>query len=149
MDEKSNSNLDILLYTLGTIISFSLLFFSKSLSTPIISEINSGTSLVELMFNTEDNLDITTNLFVPLLLQVIGMVILIILLWNLIKNIILKEDNIVIKIIMGILILLLLAILVKSVAIAWTLIVLVFVCTLIVFILLAVMGSFLNTNSQK
>lgn len=66
MDEKGTSGFIILVYAIGLITAVLLLLLSNKLFTPLLIEVNSGKSIINLFFNKDDHfkLDcsfITTN----------------------------------------------------------------------------------------
>lgn len=149
MDEKGTSGFIILVYAFGINTAFLFLLLSNKLITPLLLEVKSGKSFLNLIFNRNDHLNFTVNLIVPLLLQIVGMIILVIIFWYLVKSIFISEDTSSTKIIMGILSLLLIAMLIKAMLVIWPLIQITFL-TLICFIcMLFVLGSLINYTSSS
>lgn len=148
MEEKRISNFDILFYALAVFSTFLLFFISNKLSAPLIIEMNSGTSIIDLMFNSKNSISIFQNLFIPLLLLIIGMVILSISIWNLVKNILFEEDTIINKIISAILLFILFAVLIKALINSWSLFLIALTCTIISLVIFAMLGSLINSTSD-
>ncbi|MCM3390456.1 hypothetical protein M3649_20425 [Ureibacillus chungkukjangi] len=147
MEDKGNSIFDLILYFLGIILTFSLLYISNKLSIPLIKEINAGKSILDIIFNTKDEIDISVNLLIPLFLLIIGISILLILLWNIFKYIFFGQDTKINKIITGLVSIFLLIILIKALINSWSLIVLTLVCGIISILIIAIVGSLLNNSS--
>lgn len=112
-------------------------------------EVNSGKSIMNLIFNKEDHLDFTLNLILPLLLQIVGIIILVINFWYLVKSIFISEDTSSTKIIMGILSLLLIAMLIKSMIVIWPIIQITFLSIICFVFMIAVLGSLINYTSSS
>ncbi|MFJ7668278.1 hypothetical protein ACIQXI_14360 [Lysinibacillus sp. NPDC097195] len=149
MDEKGTSSFIILVYAVGIITALLLLLLSNKLFTPLLMEVNSGKSILNLIFKRDDHLDFTVNLIVPLLLQIVGIIILVIIFWCLVKSIFISEETSSTKIIMGILSLLLIAMLIKAMLVIWPIIQITFL-TLICFVcMLFVLGSLINYTSSS
>ncbi|WP_404428010.1 hypothetical protein LG296_20990 (plasmid) [Ureibacillus chungkukjangi] len=147
MEDKGNSIFDLILYFLGIILTFSLLYISNKLSIPLIKEINAGKSILDIIFNTKDEIDISVNLLIPLFLLIIGISILLILLWNIFKYIFFGQDTKINKIITGLVSIFLLIILIKALINSWSLIVLTLVCGIISILIITIVGSLLNNSS--
>jgi len=149
MDEKGTSSFIILVYAVSIITALLLLLLSNKLFTPLLIEVNSGKAILNLIFNRDDHLDFTVNLIVPLLLQIVGIIILLIIFWCLVKSILISEETSSTKIIMGILSLLLIAMLIKAMLVIWPIIQITFL-TLICFVcMLFVLGSLINYTSSS
>jgi len=149
MDEKGTSGFIILVYTVGIITAFLFLLLSNKLFTPLLMEVNSGKSIMNLIFNKEDHLDFTLNLILPLLLQIVGIIILVIIFWYLVKSIFISEDTSSTKIIMGILSLLLIAMLIKAMIVIWPIIQITFLSIICFVFMIAVLGSLINYTSSS
>jgi len=149
MEDKRNGNIDILLYALSIVSALLLLILSNKLVTPLISKLDSGAKILDLMFNTEDNIKFTIHLFVPLLLLILGIIILIKTIWNLVKKIMFQNDSMLNKIIMGILSLILVAVLIKALIKGWTLFVILVTCLFISFLILAMLGGVLGSSDTR
>lgn len=148
MEEKRISNFDILIYASAIFSTFILFIISNKLSAPLIIEINLGASIIDLMFNSEDSISFFQNLFTPLLLLIIGIVILSKSLWNIVKIIFIEEDSIINKTILGILSFILFAVLIKALINSWSLFLLALICTIISFVIFAMLGSLINSTSD-
>ncbi|MGE7910799.1 hypothetical protein [Lysinibacillus xylanilyticus] len=149
MDEKGTSGFIIFVYTVGIITAFLFLLLSNKLFTPLLMEVNSGKSIMNLIFNKEDHLDFTLNLILPLLLQIVGIIILVIIFWYLVKSIFISEDTSSTKIIMGILSLLLIAMLIKAMIVIWPIIQITFLSIICFVFMIAVLGSLINYTSSS
>lgn len=149
MDEKGTSGFIILVYAVGIITAFLFLLLSNKLFTPLLIEVNSGKSIMNLIFNKEDHLDFTLNLIFPLLLQIVGIIILVINFWYLVKSIFISEDTSSTKIIMGILSLLLIAMLIKAMIVIWPIIQITFLSIICFVFMIAVLGSLINYTSSS
>lgn len=149
MDEKGTSGFIILVYAVGIITAFLFLLLSNKLFTPLLIEVNSGKSIMNLIFNKEDHLDFTLNLILPLLLQIVGIIILVINFWYLVKSIFISEDTSSTKIIMGILSLLLIAMLIKAMIVIWPIIQITFLSIICFVFMIAVLGSLINYTSSS
>lgn len=149
MDEKGTSGFIILVYAVGIITAFLFLLLSNKLFTPLLMEVNSGKSIMNLIFNKEDHLDFTLNLILPLLLQIVGIIILVINFWYLVKSIFINEDTSSTKIIMGVLSLLLIAMLIKAMIVIWPIIQITFLSIICFVFMIAVLGSLINYNSSS
>ncbi|WP_342535072.1 hypothetical protein MHI04_18030 [Lysinibacillus sp. FSL K6-1151] len=149
MDEKGTSGFIILVYAIGLITAVLLLLLSNKLFTPLLIEVNSGKSIINLFFNKDDHLNFTLNLIVPLLLQIVGIIILVIIFWCLVKSIFLCEDTSSIKIIMGILSLLLIAMLIKAMIVVWPIIQITFLSIICFVFMIVVLGSLINSTSSS
>lgn len=137
MEEGRFNNYDLLLQTIGIIIIFSLIFISNSLSTPVIEELNSGAKITDLMFNSNNNVDIPTNLFLPLFLLGITIALLGISIWNLVRFISIEEITFN-KIIIGALSILLFSVLIKVLYNSWSLFV---IALLVIIVCLIIIGA--------
>lgn len=149
MDEKGTSGFIILVYAVGIITALLLLLLSNKLFTPLLMAVNSGKSILNLIFNREDHLDFTVNLIIPLLLQIVGILILVIIFWCLVKSIFVSEETSSTKIIMGILSLLLVAMLIKAMLVIWPIIQITFLTILCFVCMLFVLGSLINYTSSS
>lgn len=149
MDEKGTSGFIILVYAVGIITAFLFLLLSNKLFTPLLMEVNSGKSIMNLIFNKEDHLDFTLNLILPLLLQIVGIIILVINFWYLVKSIFINEDTSSTKIIMGVLSLLLIAMLIKAMIVIWPIIQITFLSIICFVFMIAVLGSLINYTSSS
>ncbi|MFY3791081.1 hypothetical protein ACOQFO_05200 [Ureibacillus sp. MALMAid1270] len=85
MEDRRIKNYDLLFQTLGIIIIFMLIFISNKLSLPIIEELNSGAKITDIMFNTDDRVDISVNLLIPLVLFAVSIGLLTISIWVSVK----------------------------------------------------------------
>ncbi|WP_338651837.1 hypothetical protein [Lysinibacillus sp. Y5S-8] len=149
MDEKGTSGFIILVYAIGLITAVLLLLLSNKLFTPLLIEVNSGKSIINLFFNKDDHLNFTLNLIVPLLLQIVGIIILVIIFLCLVKSIFLCEDTSSIKIIMGILSLLLIAMLIKAMIVVWPIIQITFLSIICFVFMIVVLGSLINSTPSS
>lgn len=149
MDEKGTSGFTILVYAVGIITAFLFLLFSNKLFTPLLMKVNSGQSIMNLIFNKNDHLDFTVNLIIPLLLQIIGTIILLIVFWYLVKSIFVSDDTSSTKIIMGILSLFLIAMLIKAMIVIWPIIQIILLSILCFVCMLLVLGSLMNSTSSS
>lgn len=148
MEEKRISNTDILIYALTIFFTFFLFIISNKLSAPIIIEINSGASIIDLMFKSEDNISIFINLVSPLMLLICGVVILVTTLRNMVKSILFQEDSVINKSILVILSFILFIVLTKAIVIGWSLFFMILLCILVGFVLFAMLATFLNSTSN-
>ncbi|WP_339254346.1 hypothetical protein NSQ43_07325 [Sporosarcina sp. FSL W8-0480] len=149
MEERNYGYLDILLYTLALLSAFALLFFSDTLAEPLITEYNSGTSIISLMFNREDSISVFINLLIPLLMKVAGLAIFVITFWNITKNILFETEMIINKIIVSILLLIISVVVGRALLNALSLVMLALLFAIASFIIFALIGALLNNSSSK
>ena len=149
MEEKRISNFDILIYASAIFSIFLLFIISNKLSAPLIIEMNSGASIIDLMFSSKDNISFLQNLVIPLLLLLIGIVILSISLWYIVNNILFEEDTILNKTILGILSLILFAVLIKTLINIWSLFLIALIFIIIILVIFTMLGSLMKYDSQK
>lgn len=93
MTKKPNDSFDLMLYSVGLALAFFVFLSSRWLSLPLMKEMESGTSLAEIVFKENDEVSFFGNLLIPTVLWLIGIVILIILLWQMIKSIVIRKDS--------------------------------------------------------
>ncbi|MCM3638891.1 hypothetical protein M3152_14405 [Sporosarcina luteola] len=147
MEEQKTSNYDIVIYALAFFSAILLFIFSNKLSAPLILEINSGTPIFELMFNSEKSISMLSNLVFPLLMMIAGVIILSKTLWKMAIYILFEVDILTNKIILSILLVIFLALIVNALLNTWVLFKTVVLFTIASFIVLAVFGSLLNNSS--
>ncbi len=93
MAKGSQNSFDLILYSVGLALTFMVFLLSKWLSAPLMAEVESGTSLVDLVFDGSDQISFLWNLLLPTFLLFIGIIILLVLLWYMVKAIITKHDS--------------------------------------------------------
>ncbi|BDH63153.1 hypothetical protein MTP04_32830 [Lysinibacillus sp. PLM2] len=93
MTKKSNDSFDLMLYSGGLALAFFVFLSSRWLSLPLMKEIESGTSLADIVFKENNEVGFFWNLLVPTALWLIGIAILTILLWQMIKSIVIRKDS--------------------------------------------------------
>lgn len=148
MEIEGRRNFDILLYGFGIILALFLLFISDMLSAPLLEEINSGAKVIDLMFNSDDNIKFFSHLFIPLLLLTIGIVILLISIWKLVENILFEEDTKINKLIMGIVTIILVIVLIKALINSLSLLLVALACFCISIFIFGILGALFNSSSD-
>lgn len=91
--KKSQNSYDLVLYSIGLALTFLVFLLSKWLSAPLMSEVELGTTLVDLVFDGSDQISFLWNLLLPTLLLFTGISILLVLLWQMVKSIVSKHDS--------------------------------------------------------
>ncbi|MFY3790570.1 hypothetical protein ACOQFO_02450 [Ureibacillus sp. MALMAid1270] len=93
MAKKSHDSYDLVLYSIGLALTFLVFLLSRWLSGSVMKEIESGTSLVDLVFDGSDQISFLWNLLLPTLLLFTGISILLVLLWQMVKSIVTRHDS--------------------------------------------------------
>ncbi len=93
MSKKVHESLDLMLYSVGLALTFLMFLLSKWLSGPLMLEVETGTSLVDLVFDGNDQISFLWNLLLPTFLLFLGILTLLILLWQMGKAIVSKHDS--------------------------------------------------------
>lgn len=139
--KKSQESFDLVVYSIGLAFTFLMVIFSRWLSKPIMGEIESGKSLVDLVFNGNDQISFLWNLLLPTLLIFTGVIILIGLLFQMGKAIVSKQDSRLNKLLLILIAHLVFIDLIFAVKNGWQLLVLNFQYIAILVVLLIIIGT--------
>ena len=141
MVKKSQDSFDLIFYSVGLALTFLMFLFSRLLSKPIMAELELGTSLVDLVFDGNDQISFFMNLLLPTLLIFTGIFILIVLLFQMGKAIVSKRDSKFNKLLLILIAHVIFIDLIFAVKNGWQLLLLNFQYILILIVLLIVIGT--------
>ena len=152
--EENNRILDLFIYFIGIILTVVLFLFSNRLSLPFIVEYNSGEGniirrMLDIMFSNDGHFKILINLFLPLTLQLSGIVVLSILMFKIGYYIISDEETFINKVIFSGFLLLALFLLVKAFLDSWTLLLLTLIFGLICLVIFLFFISLFSSSSKS
>ncbi|HWL25279.1 MAG TPA: hypothetical protein VNR38_16290 [Ureibacillus sp.] len=144
MAKKSQDSFDLILYSVGLAFTFMVFLLSKWLSQPLMTEVESGASLVDIVFDGNDQVSFLWNLILPTFLMFLGIVILVGLLYQMVKSILLKQDTKLNKLLLILIIHVILIDLILTFKNGWQLLVLNFQYLIMVIVGLVVIGLILQ-----
>ncbi|MDW0114369.1 hypothetical protein QT711_14320 [Sporosarcina saromensis] len=148
MEQSHSERFNIPLLTILIIFAFILLFFSDLLSKPIISEINAGMPIVDLMFKSDDKISFLKHLVIPLLLLIAGLLSIFVSIKKIVIEALFESEETLNKILLIFLTIILIIVSVKALLNTWALVKIALLCMFVVFMILAILGAFQNNNSK-
>nr|WP_106781265.1 hypothetical protein [Lysinibacillus timonensis] len=140
MGKKSNGSFDLILYSVGLALAFLAFYISKWMAAPLLNKVESGTPLVEIIFNQNDKITFLWNMMFPTIMLLVGIGIFIVLLWQMGRAILLKRDSRFNKILLILIASVVFIDLCVAIMDSWDLLIINFQYILILLVLLTVIG---------